>query len=427
MGYPRLVIIGGGFGGLKVTQAPRPSPLDIYMVDKSNHHLFQPLLYQVTTAALSPRDIAAPIREILKGQKNTTVMMNEVVSIDKNAQIVHMANGSQLNFDYLVVSVGTSHAYFGHKEWESFAPGLKTLPDALLIRSKILSTYEQAEICDSISESQALLNFVVAGGGPTGVELAGAIAEIAHKTMLKNFRNIDPTKTQVYLVEAAPNLLTAYPSDLSQKAQKMLEGMGVRVLCNNKVIDIQENHVELSNGVIRSQNIFWAAGNQAPAMPKTLKADLNRQGRVIVEKDLSIPGHPNIFVIGDAAHFENEQGRELPGVASVAIQQAGYVAKVIKKRLPVDQRKPFRYFDKGSMATIGKAKAVAMLEKWHFSGLLAWLIWCFIHIVYLIGFRNRTLVMLQWSWWYLTEQRGSRLIYSSVPDRQDTETSEQSL
>ncbi len=413
MGYPKLVIIGGGFGGLKVAKTLQHAPLDIYLVDKSNHHLFQPLLYQVATAALSPRDIAAPIREILKKQANTTVIMNEVVSIDKDARVIHMANGSHLDFDYLVISVGTSHGYFGHTDWESLAPGLKTLPDALLIRKKILLTYEHAEICDSISESQALLNFVVVGGGPTGVELAGAIAEIAHKTMLKNFRNIDPTKTQVFLVEAAANLLPSYPSDLSQKAHKMLESMGVKVLCNTKVVDIKEDRVELDNGVIRSPNVFWAAGNQAPALLRTLNTPLDRQGRAIVEKDLSIPGYPNLFVIGDSACCRNEQGQALPGVASVAIQQGGYIAKILAKRTPADKRKPFHYFDKGSMATIGKAKAVAMMGKWHFSGFLAWLIWCFIHIIYLIGFRNRTLVMMQWSWWYMTGQRGSRLIYDS--------------
>ncbi len=420
MGYPKVVIIGGGFGGLNVALRLKNRKVDIQLVDKVNHHLFQPLLYQVATAALSPRDIAIPIREILKRQTNTTVMMNEVISINKHAQTITLANGTILPFDYLIVSVGTRHSYFGKERWEKHAPGLKTLPDALRIRTKILLTFEQAEMCNRVSDSEALLNFVVVGGGPTGVELAGAIAEIAHTTMVENFRKIDPSKTQIYLVEAAPHILPSYPEDLSRKAQTTLEHMGVRVLTNTKVVDITEDKVELDHGVIHSRNVLWAAGNQAPALLQTLDTPLDRQGRAIIEKDLTIPHHPNIFVIGDASRLDDDKCEALPGVAPVAIQQASYVAKVIGKHIPKDKRNPFRYFDKGSMATIGKAKAIVAMGKWHFSGLIAWLVWCFIHVVYLIDFRNRALVMLQWSWWYLTGQRSSRLIYNSVDQATQT-------
>jgi NADH dehydrogenase len=414
MGYPKVLILGGGFGGLKTARLLKDACIDIQLIDKTNHHLFQPLLYQVASASLAPRDIAVPIREILKRQKNITVLMNEAISIEKERNRVLLATKDYFYYDYLVVAVGASHSYFGNPEWEAVAPGLKTLPDALAIRNKILLAYERAEICDSYAEAEEYLNFVIVGGGPTGVELAGAIAEIAHKTLSKNFRKIDPSKTQVYLVEAASHVLPSYPEDLSDKARKQLESMGVKVLLNTKVTDISADHVELSShGIIKTHNVIWAAGNQASPLLQTLQVPLDRQGRAFVQPDLSIPDYPNIFVIGDAAHFKDSSDQPLPGIAPVALQQAAFVAKVIEKKIPQDARKAFSYHDKGSMATIGKFKAIAMLGKWHFSGFLAWLIWCFIHVVYLIGFRNRILVMLEWAFWYVTEQRSSRLVYDS--------------
>ncbi|MDP1836756.1 MAG: NAD(P)/FAD-dependent oxidoreductase [Chlamydiales bacterium] len=414
MGYPKVLILGGGFGGLKTARLLKDACMDIHLIDKTNHHLFQPLLYQVASASLAPRDIAVPIREILKRQKNITVLMNEAISIEKERNRVLLATQNYYYYDYLVVAVGASHSYFGKPEWEAFAPGLKTLPDALAMRKKILLAYERAEICDSYTDAEEYLNFVIVGGGPTGVELAGAIAEIAHKTLSKNFRKIDPSKTQVYLIEAASHILPSYPEDLSDKARKQLESMGVKVLLNTRVTDISTDHVELSShGTIKTHNVLWAAGNQASPLLQTLQVPLDRQGRVLVQPDLSVPDYPNVFVIGDAAHFNDPSGQPLPGIAPVALQQAAFVAKIIEKKIPLDARKAFSYHDKGSMATIGKFKAIAMVGRWHFAGFLAWLIWCFIHVVYLIGFRNRILVMLEWAFWYLTEQRSSRLIYDS--------------
>lgn len=414
MAYSRVLIVGGGFGGLTCAQKLKRCKLDLLLVDKTNHHLFQPLLYQVASAALSPGEIAIPIREILRKQDNTTVIMGEIVSLDKKNRQAVLLNGDRISYDYLVLAVGARHSYFGHDEWEKFAPGLKTIKDALHIREQILISFEKAERLDSIAEAAKFLNFVIIGGGPTGVEMAGAIAEIAHKTMFKNFRRIKPEKSKIYLIEAAPYILPVYPEKLSLRAKQDLEKLGVCVIVGKKVLDVNSEGVQVEETFYPCKNVMWAAGNQASPLLKSLDVPLDRAGRVIVEPDMSIPANPEIFVIGDAACCIGKDGKPLPAIAQPAIQEGAYVAKIIKNRLPKEQRKPFVYFDKGSMATIGKAKAIAMVGKMQFTGLIAWLMWCFIHIVYLIGFRNRLAVMVEWIIFYLTGQRGARLIYSSV-------------
>ena len=387
------------------------------MIDKTNHHLFQPLLYEVASAALSPGEIAIPIREILRQQENATVMMGEIVQVDKKARQLFLGNGERVDYDYLILAVGARHSYFGNDAWEKFAPGLKTIKDALTIREEILLSFEKAERLDSIVEAEKYLNFVIIGGGPTGVEMAGAISEIAHKTMFKNFRRIKPEKSKIYLVEAAPRILQAFPEKLSTKAKEGLEKLGVRVITGKKVTNITDEGVQVEETFYPCKNIIWAAGNQASPLLKTLDVPLDRQGRVIVEPDLSIPGYPEVFVIGDASTSMDKDGKPLPGVAPVAIQQGKYVASIIKKKLPKDKRPPFVYFDKGSLATIGKGKAIAWVGKLQLYGVIAWFMWCFVHIAYLIGFRNRLSVMFEWFIFYLTGQRGARLIYSSVETR----------
>jgi len=414
MAYTRVIIVGGGFGGLNCAKKLKGAQLDILLIDKTNHHLFQPLLYQVASAALSPGEIAIPIREILRKQDNATVIMGEIVQVDKKLKQLVLRNGDRIGYDYLVLAVGARHSYFGHDAWEQFAPGLKTIKDALHIREEILISFERAERLDSISEAAKYLNFVIIGGGPTGVEMAGAIAEIAHKTMFKNFRRIRPEKSKVFLIEAAPHILPVYPEKLSARAKKDLEKLGVCVMENTKVMNVTSEGVQTETTFYPCKNVIWAAGNQASPLLKTLDVPLDRAGRVLVEPDLSIPGSPEIFVIGDAACSMGKDGKPLPGIAPTAIQQGCYVAKIIKKRTVKEKRPPFKYFDKGSMATIGKFKAVAMVGKLQVAGLLAWSMWCFIHIVYLIGFRSRLAVMVEWILFYLTGQRGARLIYNSV-------------
>ncbi|MBS0648209.1 MAG: NAD(P)/FAD-dependent oxidoreductase [Verrucomicrobia bacterium] len=414
MPYSKVVIVGGGFGGLNTAKSLKNCQLDVFVIDKTNHHLFQPLLYEVASAALSPGEIAIPIREILRKQENATVMMGDIVDIDKKARQVVLGNGERVDYDYLVLAVGASHSYFGKDEWEKFAPGLKTIKDALTIREEVLISFEKAERIDSIAEAAKYLNFVVIGGGPTGVEMAGAISEIAHKTMFKNFRRIKPEKSKIFLIEATPRILQMYPEKLANKAKAELEKLGVRVITGKKVTNITEDGVQVEETFYPCKNVIWAAGNQASPLLKTLGVPLDRQGRVLVEPDLSVPGYPEIFVIGDAAAAMGKDGKTLPGVAPVAIQEGKYVASLIKKQLPKEKRPPFKYFDKGSLATIGKGKAIAWVGKLQLSGILAWLMWCFVHIAYLIGFRNRISVMIEWFVFYLTGQRGARLIYSSV-------------
>jgi NADH dehydrogenase len=352
--------------------------------------------------------------------------MGEVVKIDKKLKHIVLGNGDCIPYDSLVVAVGTRHSYFGNDTWEKFAPGLKTVQDALTIREEILISFEKAERLEILPPNSKYLNFVVIGGGPTGVEMAGAIAEVAYKTMFQNFRRINPAQSKIFLIEAADYILPTFPKELSLRAKKDLEELGVNVIVGKKVTKISEEGVQVEDVFYPSTNVIWAAGNQASPLLKTLDVPLDKQGRVVVEPDLSIPGNPEIFVIGDGACAIGKDGKPLPGIAPTAIQQGKYVAKLLKKQTPKLKRKPFQYFDKGSMATIGKARAIATVGNFKFTGLFAWLMWCFIHIVYLIGFRSRLTVMLEWCFAYLTGQRGVRLIYGSVdpalPNKKERES-----
>lgn len=414
MSQEKVVIIGGGFAGLSVAKSLKNTPLDILLINKTNHHLFQPLLYQVATAGLSPGEIAIPIREILRKQENTAVIMGDVVSIEKDLKQVVLANGERIGYDYLIIAVGARHSYFGNDKWEKFAPGLKTVSDAIQIRESVLISFEKAERMDHPEEAAKFLNFVVIGGGPTGVEMAGAIAEIATKSLFKNFRRIKPEESKIYLIEATSHILPSYPPSLALRAQRDLTEMGVTVITGKKVTDITAEGVQVEDLFLESKNVIWAAGNQASPLLKTLNVPLDRQGRVMVDKDLTIPDHPEIFVIGDAACVLGKDGKPLPAIGPPAIQEGKYVARLLKNRSSKTQRKPFRYFDKGYMATIGKAKAVTVIGKLRFAGFFAWLTWCFIHIVYLIGFRNRLAVMVEWFYCFITGQRGIRLIYGAI-------------
>lgn len=404
----RVVIIGGGFGGLNSAKKFQNTNFEVILVDKTNHHLFQPLLYQVATAALSPSNIARPIRSILKDSENIEVILDEVISIDKDEKNISLRNNEKISFDYLVVATGAKHSYFGKDHWEEFAPGLKTLTDALTIREKILWSFEEAERIEA-TEKEKYLNFVVIGGGPTGVEMAGAIAETA-KSMKGEFKNINPSKSKIFLIEGMERLLGMFEPSLSEYTKQTLENMGVTVLLKSMVTDINEEGVKIGEMFIPTTNIIWAAGNTASPLLKTLNTELDRTGRVIVESDLSIQGYPNIFVIGDASHAKDINGKPLPGLAPVAIQQGQYITDIIISRKAKDQRPPFRYFDKGSMATIGKAKAVAQTGNLKFKGLLAWLMWILVHVLFLIGFRNKIAAILEWVWFYITDQRSARLI-----------------
>lgn len=408
----KVLIIGSGFAGLNAAKQLKKAPVDITIIDRTNHHLFQPLLYQVASAALSPSDIATPIREIFKNQSNATVIMSEAVKIDKTNRTVHLTHCDPMTYDYLIVATGARHSYFGNDQWEAFAPGIKTLVDAQDIREHILSSFEMAERSHNRFEIQHYLNFVIVGAGPTGVEMAGAIAEIAYKTMLKDFSHIDVTKTRIYLVEAAPYVLPPFETSLRERAKKDLEKLGVIVLTNNKVVDINGDGVLTDSIFIPTKNVIWAAGNQASPLLKTLDVPLDRQGRVIVEEDLSVLGFPEIFVIGDAASVKDKKGNPLPAVAPAAIQEGRFVGKLIAS----DKRSAFKYFDKGSMATIGLHKAVVSTGPIKIKGYMAWLAWCFIHVAYLVNFRNRFLVMTQWLFWLITGRRGSRLITDALTE-----------
>lgn len=416
----KVVIIGGGFGGLQCAKHLKKGSAEVMVIDRTNHHLFQPLLYQVASAALSPGDIAIPIREVMRKQKNAVTLMGEVVEINKEEKYIEIANGNRIRYDYLVVAVGARHSYFGNDQWECFAPGLKALPDALNIRERLLKSFEEAERCDSISESEKWLNFVVIGGGPTGVEMAGAISEIAYKTMIRDFKRVNIKKTKIYLIEGTSKILPTFPTKLGNRARKDLEKMGIEVITEQLVSEINEDGVQVGERFIPAKNVIWAAGNQASPLLKTLDVPLDRAGRAIVGPDCSVPGHPNVFVIGDAACYEGDNGRPLPGIAPVAVQQAHYVAKIIRKKLSPRKRPRFAYFDKGMMATIGTHKAVCAIEEFQFTGLPAWFAWGFIHIAYLIGFRNRFLVMMQWFMQYFTKQRGARLIRTPLEEEDQT-------
>ncbi len=407
----RILIIGGGFAGLNAAKALKKADVEVTVIDRMNHHLFQPLLYQIATAALSPGSIASPLREILRKQQNTYVIMKEVVSINKQQRSVTTLDGTVYDYDYLIVAPGASHAYFGHDEWEKFAPGLKTIEDAITIREKILTAFENAEVCNDPVLKAAYMRFVIIGAGPTGVEMAGAISEIASQSLLKNFRHIKPEESEILLIEGLGQVLPSYPVKLADYAYKSLESLGVDVMTNTMVTEIKSDGIYIGEKFIPTQTIIWAAGNQASPLLKTLDITLDKQGRAIVAKDLTIPGFSNIFVIGDAARTLDSKGVVLPGIAPVAIQQGRYVAKLIKGNDDDPAlRRPFKYFDKGMMATIGRAKAVAAMGKIQITGILAWLAWGLIHIFYVIGFQNRTFVLLHWWYLYLIGSRPVRLI-----------------
>lgn len=384
-------------------------PVEIIIIDKTNHHLFQPLLYQVATAALSPADIAHPIRSSFGGMKNVSVLLGEVTKVDRKSKTV-LFDGTQLNYDSLIIAVGSRHHYFGNPQWEKFAPGLKTLNDALEIREKILLSLEAAEKILIPAERKKYLTFVIIGGGPTGVELAGAIGEIVNKNLINDYKNIDSKQTKVILVEAVPKILTPFPDELSKHAKEDLEALGVDVILNSKVTDLNENGLQLGDKFIESKNIIWAAGNQAMPLLKSLDTELDHAGRAVVNEDLTINKDPDVFVIGDASAVKDEKGNLLSAIAPVAMQQGKYTAKIIGKNIPKEQRKKFIYNDRGIMATIGKAKAVAVIKGFNLSGLIAWLAWCVIHILFLISFRNRFRVMAEWMWHYITNRPGIRLI-----------------
>jgi NADH:ubiquinone reductase (H+-translocating) len=406
---PRVVIIGAGFGGLQAARALRNAPVQVTMIDRSNHHLFQPLLYQVATADLSPADISAPIRSILKHQKNTWVILAEVTDVDIVGQRVLMHERS-VPYDYLIIATGARHSYFGHDEWEAFAPGLKSIDDAAMIRRKILLAFEAAEVETDPAKRQALLTFVLIGAGPTGVEMAGAIAELAHKTLVSDFRQINPKTARIILVEAASRILLAFPEPLARKAELALTRLGVEVRTNSLVEAIDSQGVVITGKHLHAKTVIWTAGVAASHAGEWLGAEVDRTGRVKVLNDLSIPGHPNVFVIGDTASL-NQKGKPLPGVAPVAMQEGRYVAHLVTQH--VAGRKdvpPFRYHSHGTLATVGRSFAVVASGPLHFTGFLAWVMWLVVHIFYLIGFRNRLLVIFQWAWEYVTRQRGARLI-----------------
>jgi len=405
-----VVIIGGGFGGLEAARRLRKASVRVTLLDRQNHHLFQPLLYQVATAALSPADIAEPLRHILRRQENVEVIMSEATSIDTGGKRVITSDGP-IDYDYLVVAAGARHSYFGNDNWEKLAPGLKSLDDALEIRRRMLMAFEVAEKTTDDAERQAAMTFIVIGGGPTGVEMAGAIAEIARVTLIRDFRHIDSSQARVFLVEAGGAILSSFSGILPYVAQTQLSKLGVEVLLGTKVELITKNGIVLAKGrTIPAKTVVWAAGNAASPLGKSLGVPLDPQGRVIVNEDCSIPGHPEVFVIGDQAHFSVNGGRPLPALSPVAIQQGRHVAQNIQALLRGDATKPFEYFDKGSMATIGRHAAVAEMGSIHFSGIIAWLAWLFVHLIFLVGFRNRLLVLFNWAYAYITYGRGARLI-----------------
>ncbi len=406
---PRVVIIGGGFAGLSAARTLARAPVDVLLIDRRNHHVFQPLLYQVATAALSPGDIASPIRWILRRQRNVQVWLGEAIAIDPDHRTVRLRDGD-VTYDYLIVAAGSTHAYFGHDEWQRHAPGLKTLEDALDMRRRVLLAFEQAERETNRARQRQLLTFVIIGGGPTGVELAGAVAEISRHALAHDFRAIDPESARVILIEGGPALLASYPAELSAFAKAALERLGVAVWTGSIVTGVEEGRVHVGGETIEAQTILWAAGVAASPLGASLGAPLDRVGRVLVNDDLTVPGHPEISVVGDLAALRDRSGQWLPGVAQVAIQQAAHAARGIERAIRGEKRQPFVYRNLGNLATIGRNSAVADLPSLRMKGYFAWLFWLFVHIFNLIGFRNRLLVMTQWAFSYMTYQRAVRLI-----------------
>jgi NADH dehydrogenase len=418
MSSAHVVLIGGGFGGLTAAKTLRGQDVRITLLDRRNHHVFQPLLYQVATATLSPGDIASPIRWIFRHQEHLRVLLAEVEAIDTAARRVRLVDGAVIGYDYLIVASGASHAYFGHPEWAKYAPGLKTLEDALEIRRRVLVAFERAERESDPARQQRLLTFVIVGGGPTGVELAGTLAEMARQTLRDDFRSIDTARTRIVVIEAGPTILASFPEPLRAAARRSLARLGVEVRENTMVTDIDAGGVTLNNGSLAAGTVLWAAGVAASPVVRTLGVPLDRAGRVVVEPDLSIAGHAEVFVVGDAAAFVQD-GTSLPGVAQVAIQQAAHAARGVLHRTRGEPTTRFTYRDKGSMAIIGRGSAIADLGWTQFNGVLAWFAWLFIHILMLIGFRNRLAVLFQWAMSYITYQRSVRLITNTdqVTDR----------
>jgi NADH dehydrogenase len=407
---PHVVIVGGGFGGLYATRALRKAPVRVTVIDRRNHHLFQPLLYQVATAALNPSDIAAPIRSVLRRQKNATVLLAQAWGVDTAAKKLLLDAGESLDYDWLILAAGATHSYFGRDEWEPLAPGLKTIEDALEIRRRVLFAYEAAEREPDPERRKAWLTFVVIGGGPTGVELAGALAEVSRHTLARDFRRIDPAQARIMLLEGGPRVLPTYPPDLSEKAERQLRKLGVEVRTGAKVTGMDDGGVELGGGErIDARTRIWGAGVTASPLARSLGAPLDRAGRVKVTPRLTVPEHPEIFVIGDLAAVEQD-GKPVPGVAPAAMQGGSYAGRAVARLVAGKPVEPFRYWDKGSLATIGRSAAVADFGRVKLSGFIAWAAWLFVHILYLIGFRNRILVLVEWAWAYLTFQRGARLI-----------------
>ncbi|MGH7718642.1 MAG: NAD(P)/FAD-dependent oxidoreductase [Gemmatimonadaceae bacterium] len=417
-GRPRVVIIGGGFAGLYAARALKNAPVDVTVVDRTNHHLFQPLLYQVATAVLSPSDITSPIRFLLRRQKNTTVLLARADEIDPARRVVTLDGGArELAYDYLVVASGSRHSYFGHPEWERHAPGLKSLEDAREMRKRFLLAFEEAEKTDDAAERQAYLTFVIVGGGPTGVELAGIFPDVARHALHQDFRRIDTRRTRVILLEGGPRLLPTFPEELSERTARDLDELGVEVRTGALVTRVEADAVYVGDERIETRTTFWAAGNESSPLARSLGVPLDRAGRVPVERDLSVPGHPEIFVAGDLAAFKQRNGELVPGVAPAAMQEGKTAARNILRALRDEPRQEFRYLNKGNLATIGRHRAVADFGRFHLTGYIAWWFWLFVHILYLAGFRNRLSVLLEWGYAYLTYRRGSRLITAEECDR----------
>jgi NADH dehydrogenase len=416
---PKVVIIGGGFGGLWAAKALANQPVDVTLIDRKNHHVFQPLLYQVATAVLSPGEIAMPIRRIVHYAKNIEVILGEVVDFDTENKTVKLDDGSDLGFDYLIVAAGARHAYFGHDDWEVSAPGLKTIEDAVEIRRRVLLAFELAERQAYLRNEHDPLDFVVVGGGATGVELAGAIADIARQALANDFKAIDTRKARVVLFEGSDRILGSFAKDLSESAKSQLESLGVEVRLNSFVTDIAPGKVKVGDEWVSCDVVVWATGVAASPIGKKLGVETDKAGRVFVEPDLTIPGHKDIFVIGDMASLKQENGEPVPGVSPAAMQMGTLTAKNILADLKGKERKNFRYLDKGTMATIGRSKAIADVQGLHFKGFIAWMMWLFLHVFFLIGFRNRIIVLLDWFWAYLTRERSARLITGDAEELRD--------
>ncbi len=408
---PHIVVLGAGFGGLQFCRKLKRDDVMITLIDRQNHHLFQPLLYQVATAGLSAPDIAKPIRSIFSKQKNLRVILDEALQVDLEGKRIRLRDTGMIEYDYLLVAVGARTNYFGNDQWEAVAPGLKSLDDATRIRHNLLLAFEEAERERDPKKREKLMRSVVVGGGPTGVEMAGAIAELAKTVLAKDFRNIQPEKAEIILLEVAPRILLPFSEKLSASAKRQLESLGVEVRLEQRIKDIRDGAIELENETLEAENIVWGAGVRASPVCDSLGVEQDKGGRLFVEADCSLPGHPEVFAVGDIVNLKDAKGQQVPGVSPAAMQMGAYVARVISRKVDrVGSPGPFKYFDKGNMATIGRSKAIAQIHKLQFAGFPAWLAWLFVHLVFLVGFRNRIVVLIQWFYSYVNFQRGSRII-----------------